>query len=178
MTRYHPVLVILHWLLALMIILGLIMGSQVLSATPNSDPDKLFYLKMHMSMGLIILVLMVIRLIIRFFTAKPPRADIGSNLLNWLGHATHYVFYLIVIALCLSGLATANMAGVPDNVFGSSDLPLPPSFDAYPPRAAHGALAFLLMLVIAGHVAAFLYHQFVRKDSLFSRMWFGSRSAT
>jgi cytochrome b561 len=31
------------------------------------------------------------------------------------------------------------------------------------------------MLLIAGHVAAALYHQFVRKDGLLRRMWFGAR---
>lgn len=175
MKRYHSVLVTLHWLLALMIIIGLFMGTKVLSATPNSDPQKLFFLKMHISMGLIILVLMVFRLIVRVVTAKPPRADIGNKLFNWLGHMTHYVFYFIVIALAASGLATAGIAGLPEIIFGSSGQPLPENFDNIPPRAAHGYLAVVLMLVIAGHVLAFLYHQYVRKDGLFSRMWFGSR---
>ncbi len=178
MSRYHPILVVLHWLLALMIVMGLIMGSQVLAATANADPQKLFYLRMHMSMGLIILALMIFRLFVRLVTAKPPRADIGNGVLNRLGRLTHYAFYLVVIALAASGLAMANMAGLPAIVFGGSGAPLPASFDALPPRAAHGALAFVLMLLVAGHALAFLYHQFVRRDSLFSRMWFGSRSQT
>jgi len=175
MNRYHSFLVILHWLLALMIVLGLIMGSQVLSAAPNSDPQKLFYLKMHMSMGMIILVLMLTRLLTRVVSSKPPRADIGNGLLNRLGHLTHYAFYIVVIALAASGLATANMAGLPEIVFGGSGQALPADFNALPPRAAHGALAFVLMMLIAGHALAFLYHQFIRKDGLFSRMWFGPR---
>ncbi|MGH1484490.1 MAG: cytochrome b [Geminicoccales bacterium] len=175
MNRYHPALVILHWLLAVMIILGLIMGGNVLSETPNSAPQKLFYLRMHMSMGIIILVLMIIRLVIRVFSAKPPHADIGSHGLNIVGRATHYVFYLVVAALAASGLATANMAGLFGIVFGGSGSQLPASFDAFPPRTAHGILAFVLILLIAGHVLAFLYHQFIRKDELFSRMWLGGR---
>lgn len=175
MKRYHPVLVALHWLLAVLIITGLIMGTQVLSATPNDAPEKLFYLKMHMTMGLVILLLMIVRLIVRFFTAKPPAADIGNNVLNRLGVATHYLFYLVVILMALSGLATANMAGLPDIVFGGSGVPLPPTFDDFPPRMAHGALSVVLLLLVIGHVLAFLYHQFVRRDGLFSRMWFGRR---
>lgn len=65
MNRYHPLLIVFHWLLAFMVIMGLIMGNSVLSETANSDPQKLFYLKMHMSAGLLILVLMIIRLFIR-----------------------------------------------------------------------------------------------------------------
>lgn len=175
MKRYHPLLVILHWLLAVMIILGLVMGGNVLADTPNSEPQKLFYLKMHMSMGIIILVLMIVRLVIRLLTKKPSHADIGNTIINKLGLMTHYLFYLIVILMAGSGLAIANMAGLPDIVFGGSGAALPVNFDAYPPRIAHGILGFVLTLVIAGHVLAFLYHQFVRKDGLFSRMWFGKR---
>lgn len=176
MKRYHPLLVTLHWLLAVMVILGLVMGGNVLAETPNSNPEKLFFLKMHMSMGIIILVLMVIRLIVRFMTKKPPHADIGNPFINKLGSMTHYFFYLVVILMAGSGLAIANMAGLPDIVFGGSGIALPTNFDAYPPRIAHGILSVVLTLLIVGHVLAFLYHQFVRKDGLFSRMWFGKRS--
>ena len=61
MTRYHPLLVTLHWLLAAMIIGGLIMGGFVLAETPNDDPFKLVSLRMHMSVGLAILTLMLLR---------------------------------------------------------------------------------------------------------------------
>lgn len=175
MTRYHPLLVVLHWLLALMIIGGLIMGTYVLAATPNDDPFKLISLRMHMSMGLAILVLMLIRLGVRLLTAKPPHADIGNPVLNRLGVAAHWLFYILVIAMCVSGLATANLAGLREIVFGGSGAPLPADFSAFPPRKAHGALATLLTLVILGHVAAGLWHQYVRKDGLFGRMWFGTR---
>ncbi len=176
MKRYHPALVVLHWLLAVMIIMGLIMGANVLSPTPNDAPEKLFYLMMHMTMGMIILVLMIGRLVVRLFTAKPPTADIGNSLLNKFGIATHYLFYLVVILMALSGLATANMAGLPEIVFGGSGASLPSTFDEFPPRMAHGALGVVLLLLVIGHVLAFLYHQYGRKDGLFSRMWFGRRS--
>lgn len=175
MKRFHPILVAFHWLLATLIIIGLIMGGSVLSTTPNTAPEKLFFLKMHMSAGMIILVLMLIRFIIRFITAKPPHADIGNNLLNKLGVGTHFLFYLVVILMGMSGIAIANLAGLPDIVFNGSGVALPDTFDEYPPRIAHGVLSFILKVLIAGHVAAFIYHQFVRKDALFSRMWFGQR---
>lgn len=173
MKRYHPALVTLHWLLAIMIVMGLVMGINVLAATPNDAPEKLFYLQMHMTMGMIILALMLVRFGVRSFTAKPPAADIGNGLLNKLGIATHYLFYLVVILMAASGLATAGMAGLPEIVFAGSGAPLPETFDQFPPRKAHGILAVILLLLVLGHVSAFLYHQFVRKDRLFSRMWFG-----
>lgn len=175
MSRDHPVLVALHWLLAVMIIGGLVMGGQVLAETPNDDPFKLFSLRMHLGMGLAILALMITCLVVRLATARPPEADIGHAVLNRLGGWTHWVMYLVVFGVCGSGLAIANMAGLPAIVFGGSGDPLPATFHDLPPRAAHGALTFLLGALILAHAGAALYHQFVRKDGLFSRMWFGKR---
>ncbi len=176
MKRYHSLLVVLHWLLAVMIIGGLIMGGKVLSATPNSVPEKLFYLKMHMTMGSLILALMVFRLLVRVLTAKPSAADIGNAAINKLGVAAHYMLYLLVFLVAGSGLAIAGMTGLWDIVFSQSGAPLPVDFSEYPPRTAHGILTKLLFLLILGHVLAFMYHQFVRKDGLFSRMWFHKRA--
>ena len=175
MKRYHPVLVTLHWLLAVLVIGALVMGGQVLAKTPNSDPAKLFSLQMHMSIGIVILVLMVLRLVIRFASQKPKRADIGNDLLNTGAIGAHYLLYAVVIAMAASGLAIANSAGLPAIVFGGSGEALPANFDDIAARAVHGVLALVLMLVIAGHVLAALYHQYVCKDSLFSRMWYGNR---
>ena len=71
-----------------------------------------------------------------------------------------------------SGVAMSVLAGLPGIVFGGVGS-LPVTFDALPPRAVHGIVAKPLMLAIALHVAAALFHQFVRRDGLLSRMGFG-----
>jgi cytochrome b561 len=38
---------------------------------------------------------------------------------------------------------------------------------------AHGYIAAILVAMIVLHVLAAIYHQFVRKDGLFGRMFFG-----
>lgn len=175
MNKYHPALVALHWLLAFMIAGALIAGGFMLENTPNSDPAKLVSLKRHMSMGIAILVLMIARFVVRLTTKKPPHADIGNDLLNTGARIAHYVLYALAIAMAASGMAIAKEAGLFDIVFGGSGEPLPKDFNDIAPRAAHGVLAIVLSLTIASHVLAALYHQYIRKDSLFSRMWFGNR---
>ena len=64
-SRYHPLLVTLHWALAVLIIAALMVGFFVLAATPNSDPRKIAVLRVHMAGGMLILVLMGIRFIAR-----------------------------------------------------------------------------------------------------------------
>jgi len=131
---------------------------------------------MHMSMGVLILFLMLVRLWIRLRTERPPEADIGNPILNRGAGLAHWLFYLAVIAMCASGIGISVMAGLPASVFVCSGDPLPASFDQFPPRAVHGLLAWVLTILIAGHVLAALYHHFIRKDGLLKRMWFGDRN--
>ena len=174
MTRYHPALVALHWLLALFIVLALIAGNVLLEAVPNSDPAKIAGLKNHMGLGITIGVLMLIRFGLRLFTGKPPPADTGNGLLNIAGRAAHWGLYLLVFVMVASGLGIALSAGLPAILGGSGD-PLPADFSAYPPRAVHGVVSVLLMLLIAAHIAGWAYHALFVKDHLLSRMWFGKR---
>lgn len=173
MRRYHPVLIAMHWLLATMIVLGVLMVTFVFSGGASDASEELLYLRMHMSMGILILVLMIIRLGVRLLTAKPPGADIGNSFLNKLGAAIHYLFYPVVILIAASGLGTAVSVDIPEIMYGDPGVTLPVTFDVVPPRTPHGVLTSVLLLLVISHVLAFLYHQYVRKDRLFSRMWFG-----
>ncbi|MCK5811124.1 MAG: cytochrome b/b6 domain-containing protein [Cocleimonas sp.] len=173
MKRYHPALVSLHWLLTVLIIVALLMGSNILSQIPNDNPEKLFALKMHMISGFIILILMIVRLVIRQVTKKPPHADAGNAVLNKAGIAAHYLLYLLVFAMVGSGIAIAVISGLPDIVFNNSGVALPENFNHILPRLFHGVIAQVLFIMIFLHVLGALYHQLIRKDSLLSRMWFG-----
>jgi cytochrome b561 len=76
-----------------------------------------------------------------------------------------------------TGYATGILAGLNRSVFQGSGEPLPASFAIYPTFVAHGYLAAILAGFIVLHALAALYHQFVRRDRLFRRMWFGRRAA-
>ncbi|MCC6008115.1 MAG: cytochrome b [Rhodobacteraceae bacterium] len=175
MRRYHPALVALHWLLALMIVGALAAGTFILVPTANDDPSKLFSLRMHMGLGLAILALMVLRLAVRVFTRSPPAVETDLPSVNVAARVMHVALYLGAFAMALSGVALARAAGLPEIVFGGSGAPLPEDFHAFAPRAVHGALATVLMVLVAVHVLAALWHQFVRRDGLMARMWFGAR---
>jgi cytochrome b561 len=84
-SRHHPALVSLHWLLALLIMLAMGMGTFVLKEIPNTSPEKLGALQGHMIMGFAIGALMMARLIVRLRTSHPQVASTGSNALNLLG---------------------------------------------------------------------------------------------
>ncbi len=172
--RYHRALVVLHWLLAVLLIVTLAVGTFALKTVPNSSPDKISALQGHMIAGGLILLLTLARLVVRLKTAHPAPATTGNALLDRLAPLTHWGLYGLVLLMAGSGVAMSVLAGLPGIVFGGvGSLPL--NFDALPPRAVHGIVAKLLMLAISLHVGAALYHQFVRRDGLLSRMGFGAR---
>jgi len=137
-SRYHPLLVTLHWLLAVLVVAMLCAGFLLLAPMPSTDPQKIGILLIHMSVGMSIPALMAVRFIVRMWTRRPADATTGNRPLDRIA-------------------------------------PLPPSFASYLTFVAHGYVALLLAGLIALHVVAALYHQFVGKDRLFRRMWFGQR---
>jgi cytochrome b561 len=153
----------------------LCIGFFVLARTPNSEPQKIIILRVHMAVGVGILALMIIRFIVRLSTARPPHATTGQGALDRLAPLTHYGFYVLVLLMVSSGYATGLLAGLPAIVFGNSGDPLPASFESYPSMTAHFIIALLLIALIVLHALAACYHQFIRNDGLFRRMGFGRR---
>ena len=174
-ARYHPALVTLHWLIALLIVSALVFGFFVLAPMPNTEPDKIFGLRIHMIVGVSVLVLMLVRVVVRLGSAHPPKAATGNAIADRLAPLTHWAFYIVVLFMVGSGFATSLFAGLPGIVFGHNGAALPASFDDIPPFAAHSTLAFILTALIVLHIGAALYHHLVLKDGLFRRMAYGRR---
>lgn len=173
-SRYHPFLVALHWVLALLIIAALALGALVMVKIPNTDPMKLEALRSHMAGGILILILMLIRLVVRTRTRHPAPATAGNPFLDRIAWASHRMFYIAVIGMAGSGLFMAVQAGLFGIVFGGHGS-LPPDFWVFPVRTVHYAFSRLLMALIALHVAAALYHAVLLRDGLLRRMFFGHR---
>jgi cytochrome b561 len=169
-SRYQPMLVALHWLVALMIIGLLCLGFFVLADMPNTDPRKLDILVWHMTGDMLVLASVILRVIIRLFSARPATAATGS--LDRLVSIAHAGLYAIVFLMIASGWYTGWLIG---SSFLPNGPPLP-SFAQLPSFQIHATLAALLALLIAAHIAAAFYHQFVLKDGLFRSIWFGERT--
>jgi cytochrome b561 len=175
-SRYHPLLVVLHWFLALIIIAALALGALVMAKMPNSDPMKLEALRSHMTGGLIILVLMLVRLVTRIRSRKPPEATTHNGLLDTVAWASHRMLYVAIFGMIASGIIMAAQTNLPQVIFLHQGH-LPKTFWAFPIRRVHYAFSRLLMGLIALHIAGALYHTFFLRDRLLRRMFFGRRFA-
>ena len=171
-TRYHPILVALHWLLAIMIGLQLGFGYFVIGKMSNSDPAKLGPLGNHMGFGTLIIVLMVIRLVTRYFTSHPAPTAHQQQGIGQLRTPIHRLLYVVIFVTALSGWYTgfliAHLYEVPGNT-------LPADFAIYPTRVLHVWMALVLFLFILLHIAAAAREKIGGDKTIMQRMWFGRR---
>ena len=124
-----------------------------------------------MFIGAALLVLMVIRIIMRFTTKKPDWADTGHKFLNWLGELVHWGMYLVIFFLFSMGGWLAHSRNVLGYLLNSEAV----IRGARLPNALHHLGWFMIILLLGLHIAGALYHQFILKDNLLARMWYGKR---
>lgn len=170
--KYHSILISLHWILAIMIIASFMFGEFILSNITTLNPIKIPMLKAHIIFGLIILILTIFRLITRLSTKKPEAIKTGNKILDKLGGIVHFLFYVLILIIVFSGIASIDIA----SVFNGSVQTLISSgqilLDDSKPMMVHNFLTTILMFILLLHIGGFCYHQFFKKDSIFSRIWF------
>lgn len=171
--RYHPLQVTLHWLVVILVFALFIVGKSM-SGQPN-DAAKLTPLALHMGVGIFTLVVIVFRFVMRLRLPKPEHVTAGNPLFDWVGKAVHYVLYLLVFLMAVSGVSLSIQAGLAPIVFGGSGI-LPADFFDFTARMMHGFIAPALVLTVLLHVGAAFYHQLALKDNLLARMWYGKES--
>ena len=170
--RYHPLLVTLHWLVALLVLLNLFIGKFVF---PDQDYPELAA-AVHMAAGIAVLALIIVRFAVRQRLPRPADANSGSKLTDALARLVHYGLYLFLFIITAVGLTFALLSGrLARTFFGAGPASGPPPDFVFMLRGIHGLSANVLLLLIALHIAAALYHQFIRRDNLIARMWYGAR---
>lgn len=162
-----------HWFIAVLIIAMLILGTSLHYIENTALRSSL--IQFHKSVGLLILFVGILRISWRFLNI---RTELPLHMPRWqkkLARLNHQALYCLIIAMPLSGWIMSCAANYTPRFFGLFLLPLP--IAPNPAIASlfgtlHEILAWLLTVLISLHVMAVFYHQWIRKDSLFKRMWF------
>jgi cytochrome b561 len=167
--RYNTSMVILHWVLAIFILGAIFVGAYILDEMDSDHPQKIILLKLHIIVGVGILLFTLLRLYMRFTSPQPAPLPGSSMLMEKLGMGVHYLLYLFTILTVVAGITlaiSANLQAVLLNHIGE----LPRDYEEFLAHEAHEVFAELLLFTILLHVAAALHHQFILKDGLLSRM--------
>lgn len=167
--RYAKSQIAIHWLAAALIAFLLVTGTLVLAELPNTV-QKIGNLRIHILLGGLAGLLVIARIVLRKRLPPPPPAQ-GEKLALF----GHMALNLVVLLLVVSGMMLMLQSGALEAVFGSGALP--DDFKQFLPRKVHGLASRLAMGLIALHLLAALYHQFVVKDGLLARMGIGSNKA-
>jgi cytochrome b561 len=169
-VRYGSVAIAIHWIVAATIVLLFATG---LAAAGQADPAaKIALLRAHIPLGVGVLLLTLLRLAWWMVADRNrPASPVGQS--AWqkaTARTVHLLLYVVVVATAASGIATIVLSGALPAIVGSGALP---DLTTVLPRSAHGALTRLLLALLALHIGAALYHQFIRRDRIMARMGIG-----
>jgi cytochrome b561 len=174
---YHPVARGLHWLMALLLA-GMVALGVYMTDLPLS-PEKFQLYSWHKWAGVTAFALVCARLAWRAFHPAPALPSTLSTPARLAAQAGHLALYALMVAIPLTGWLMSSAKGFQTVWFGV--LPIPDLLAADPAlgeRLAqlHERLNWLMVALVAGHVGAALYHQFVLRDGTLRRMVPASRA--
>lgn len=175
-TRYDTVSIALHWATA-GLVLAQFLTAQAWELVADSAAYAIFVA--HLTMGVLLSAAVVARIAWRLM----PGHRIAPATTGWSAIAArivHWLLYLLLVAEMVLGWLARWTEGRPILFFGVPiDSPIAPW-----PRAAHHALverhellAWLIVVLAAGHALAALYHHYHLRDRVLVRMapWLDAR---
>jgi cytochrome b561 len=167
---------VMHWTTAALLFGSYPAAWMVANAAGSSDTP--WFIMVHRSCGVTVLLLTVTRLAWRQRTRIPPLPAGVPWLLRFTARAGACSLYALLILQPLLGLIGSMLYGDRIVLFGITVLPvlLPGNRTlARQVFQTHGLIAVLLLAVIGVHVTAALYHHFVRKDDVLAGMLPGAQ---
>jgi cytochrome b561 len=171
-ATYGPVAQALHWLVAALAIAVVLLGWSMLGA-PRESGSRDLLLLLHRSIGLLILLMMLVRLLWRRLHPPPPLPVEFPRLEAFAAHVDHALLYILFIAMPVSGYLNAAAAGHSVSLFGLAVIPPLIGTDERLSQIAialHLAGQFAIYALVGLHVAAALMHRFIRRNSILERM--------
>lgn len=186
LSEYTPAAKALHWLIALLIFVQFPLG-WVMDDFPLVQ--KIYAFNIHKSLGFTVLTLMILRVFWRYLNPAPEWPASMPQLQRKAAYAAHALLYVTIFLLAMAGWAMISASDKPSLLFQLSSFPKLPWLSDLPAadkkayheifEGAHTILGYVLLVLLAGHVAGALYHGIVLKDGILSTMKpnFGKRAA-
>jgi len=170
-TRWGSVAQAFHWLIAALIVVQGAIGLTMVEL--GMTPTKVKVFALHKSIGLTVLALVLLRLAWRL-TQRAPREVPMPRWQLAAARTSHFLLYVLILALPFSGWLFNSAANFPLEWFGMFHVPsltrgLDPVLKAFALRA-HVVLFWVLVAVVAVHVFAALWHHFRQRDEVLLRM--------
>jgi cytochrome b561 len=161
---------VLHWIIAALLLVQYSIGWLMPDIHGGMKPGAA--MTFHVSLGIVILILIVLRLAWRLTHPVAPE----SSLPPWQrlsSEAVHWLLYALVLATTLTGWLFASFRGWSMSLFYLAPLPMLASDHAAAGKTMdglHQAMEWALLVVIGIHVASAMAHLFIYRDRIMQRM--------
>jgi cytochrome b561 len=171
-ARYGAASQALHWLTALCVVAGWLLG-EFMDEFPRGTA-RTSALWAHITLGQLVIVLLLARLMWRLFNPLPPpeptRFGRPLEIASRLGH---YALYLLLFLVPVAGVMVQLKRGNPLPIFGLTTVASPLPADRATARSileVHELLANTLLILAGGHAIAALVHHYALRDRTLTRM--------
>lgn len=153
-ATYRPAQIWLHWIVVVGVILQIGFNSAIVAVVDareagQADAD-MTWAWFHVSIGFVILLAVIARLVLRFRHGVPGHAPGTSAAQARIATVMHNALYGLLIAMVITGMLTWN--------------------EIAPLGGLHFALSTALFFAAIAHGLAAIFNQFVRKDGTLARM--------
>ena len=170
-SRYSPIMIGLHWFMLLLLI-AVYAFIELRGLYPKGSEPRELMKAMHFMLGLSVLLLVVIRLAVRFSSPIPAIITAPKNWEKLLAHFMHIALYFFMFAMPMLGWLMLSASGKPIPFFG---LELPPlimqdKLVAEQLHDRHEQLGQIGYFLIGLHAVAGLFHHYVKRDNTLVRL--------
>jgi len=160
-----------HWVTVALLMVQFALGWLMPDIERGMQPERL--MNLHISFGLVILAIVVLRSAWRLLHGAPPPDVLLPHWQRVLSQLIHLALYLLLFAMPLSGWFFASARGWTITLFGVVAVPrLVPQGSAlgHTIGELHGTLSWVLLGTIGAHVVAAFAHRFLYRDQVMQRM--------
>ena len=172
--QYGAIAKLFHWVTLGLMLMALPLGFVIQHVKEDS---KMAFYALHESAGLTILFVALARLAWRWLSPPPSLPQDMPKLMRSASAAVHHALYALLIIQPLLGFLATNAWGFP--MQGATAylgfIALPKFMDAWEALAKilsllHSIGGWLLLVLIALHIAGAIFHHAIRRDGTLMRM--------
>ena len=168
---YPPTSKLLHWLVAACVLTTLPVALLMVRVGEGRMQNTLY--NFHKSLGVLILVLMLLRLINRIVVGAPAPEPSIERWQKALSSAVHGLLYVLLLAMPIVGYVANSAYGAPTPFFGLFNLPTLVGENqdlAKQLFTLHRWTGFVVILLVGMHIGGALFHFVIRRDNVLHRM--------
>jgi len=176
-THYDALSRAFHWLTVLAVIAAFILGPEHFGREMHQglDPATRLDIVVHESLGVLVMVLTLLRLL--WVTVRPakPRFDM-PRWMHMTASATHGLLWLMLLAVPVTAFLALGSEGHPLTLLGGIRVNEMPAIANAPLASVadwgevHGLLGDMILWVSGLHALAAIYHHVLLKDGVLRAM--------